>query len=459
MRGNKLLSFAVAGALCCSLAGCAGGQKDSDGTEQAGQSNEKKHITINVKSPAMATPFDAEHENAEIMDMLKEAGEAFCATYEDADVTINYTKFQYVDESAETIGKAGTADAADVVFAGQFNVPTYITEGYAVPLDDVIDDALRADIDDAIWQQCMTDGKTYVLPYYQLQNTLVVNADIMRAAGLERFLTTDGSVAQWSTDEFNEILQTLKASSADESTYPLALWAANNQGDTHTLSLLRAYGSTIYDDEGRFNLSTPEGIAALSWMKDLDDQGIVPKGAENMELANVIELFYHGQLALCPGNQTQLLVDRPADFEPMLANFPTLDGKGCATTFLTGFTVFDNDDADRIRVAKDFVRYLYTSDDYLRYSAAGVPLSKSYLERNGDTMEGAAVIEAFANNSPQVVDFLNNTPNWSGVREAFYPNIQDLLRGTKTPEEVAAAIDESCNAAIDEGRGKAADAS
>ena len=62
------------------------------------------------------------------------------------------------------------------------------------------------------------------------------------------------------------------------------------------------------------------------------------------------------------------------------------------------------------------------------------------------------MMEAYSDNSTNVVDFLNNTPNWEGVRAVFYPNIQDLYRGSKTPSEVAAAIDESCNAAIAQGR-------
>ena len=36
--------------------------------------------------------------------------------------------------------------------------------------------------------------------------------------------------------------------------------------------------------------------------------------------------------------------------------------------------------------------------------------------------------------------------NWQGVR--------DLLKGTKSPEEVAKAIDETCNAALEQGRPK-----
>ena len=44
--------------------------------------------------------------------------------------------------------------------------------------------------------------------------------------------------------------------------------------------------------------------------------------------------------------------------------------------------------------------------------------------------------------------------DWQGVRDVFYLNIQDLLKGTKSPEEVAKAIDETCNAALEQGRPK-----
>ena len=44
--------------------------------------------------------------------------------------------------------------------------------------------------------------------------------------------------------------------------------------------------------------------------------------------------------------------------------------------------------------------------------------------------------------------------NWQGVRDVFYLNIQDLLKGTKSPEEVMKAIDETCNAALEQGRQK-----
>ncbi|WP_080800830.1 ABC transporter substrate-binding protein [Arabiibacter massiliensis] len=448
---KKALSVALAAALACVLASCggAGGTGGAAGGDAPGSgSTEKKQVTINVKCPPMAMAFDEEHADAEVIDMLQAAGEAFCAQYEGADVTINYTKFPYVEEKEYIIDMFGTPEAADVVFAGPFNVPTYIHEGRVAPLDDMIDNELRADIDDAIWEQCSSGGQTYVMPFYQLQNTYLVRADLMREAGLDKYIPADGQIAQWSTDEFNEILQALKASMGGDASFPLAMFAADNQGDTHTMTLLRAYGCDFYDETGHFNLNTPEGIKALQWIADLNEQGIIPRGAENMDFSSNIKLFESGQEAIVPGNKTILNNERNLGLDVFLANFPSMDGDGLATTFLSGFTVFDNDDADKVQVAKDFVRFVYDHDEYLQYGIAGTPVNKSYVEKRKGDVE---LIEAYSQNSENTVDFLHNTPNWEAVRAAFYPNMQDLLRGTKTPEEVAAAIDETCNAAIDEG--------
>ena len=110
--------------------------------------------------------------------------------------------------------------------------------------------------------------------------------------------------------------------------------------------------------------------------------------------------------------------------------------------------MFDNGDADKVKVAKDFVRFIYSDDEFLRYALSSIPVNEHLVEQNKDQI---AYLDMYTRNSQNTVDFLNNTPNWEGVRAAFYPNMQDLLRGTKTAEEVAAGIDESCNAAIAEG--------
>lgn len=446
---KKIAGLVLAGALCCALAGCGSAAPSGDAGGGADGSQEKKQVTINVKCPPVTMAYDKDHLDAEVMDLFQEAGERFAATYEDAEVTFNYTKFQYVDEKAQVIDKFGTPEAADVLFAGSFNLPTYIREGRLAALDDVIDEGLRADIDQATWAQCMVDGKTYTMPFYSLQNSLMVNADLMRAAGLERFIPTDGSIAQWSTDEFNEIVAALGDSMTAEGSFPLAFYAANNQGDTHVMTLLRAYGAAFYDETGAFNVSAPEGVEALAWIKGMNEQGLIPKGAENLEFVDTVKLFNNGQVALCPGNMVNYFTATDElGMDVFLANFPDQSGNGITTAFLNGFSVFDNGDADKVKAAKDFVRFIYSDEEFLRYSLGGIPVSKSYAEANQNNVR---LIGAYSRNEGNVIDFLNNTPNWEGVRAAFYPNMQDLLRGTKTPEEVAAGIDESCNAAIAEG--------
>lgn len=436
---KQILALGLTLMICGALAGCSTKQKP-----------QQEPVTVRIKCPPMTMAYDSEHLNAEIYDLLQEAVEKFTAQYEGGEVNFIIEKFQYVDEKAKVIDKFGTDEAADLLFGGSFSIPTYILEGRLATWDEAIDDALRADIDDAIWAQCMADGKTYLMPYFQLQNTLMVNADLLREAGLESYIPPEDTIAHWSTDEFNQILNALKESMTDGLSFPLFAYAANNQGDLHTMTLLRAYGCGIFDGEGNFAVNTPEGIQALEWLKDLNEREITPKGAENLELISNVDLFYHGQMAICMGNQVNLNDCRNLyGLDVFLANFPSQDGNGYATSYLNGFTLFDNGNPEVLRVARDFIRFLYSDKELLRYSLSSTPVLKSYVEEHRDEVW---MMQAYSDNSKNVVDFLHNTPNWEGVRAAFYPNIQDLYRGTKTPGEVAAAIDESCNAAIAQGR-------
>ena len=437
---KRLLALGLCLLLCGTLTGC--GQKPEEPVRET--------VTLRIKCPPMTMAYDAEHPDAEVYDLFQEAAEKFTSQYEGADVNFVIEKFQYVDEKAKVIDKFGTDEAADILFGGSFNIPTYILEGRLAPWDEVIDDTLRADVDEAIWAQCMADGKTYLMPYFQLQNTLMVNADLMRAAGLEEYIPAEDTIAQWSTDEFNLILQRLKASMTDEHTFPFFAYASNNQGDLHTMTLLRAYGCGIFDADGNFAVNTPEGVRALAWLRELNEQGITPKGAENLDLISNMDLFYHGQMAICMGNQVNLNDCRNLyGLDVFLANFPSQDGHGYATSYLNGFTLFDNGDPQVLRVARDFIRFIYSDKELLRYSLSSTPVLKSYVEEHRDEVW---MMQAYSDNSANVVDFLNNTPNWEGVRAAFYPNMQELYRGTLTPGEVAAAIDERCNAAIAQGR-------
>lgn len=438
MRKVRLFFALLVAVLCLSLAACQG---------QIPPEPEKVMLTI--KTPPIGLGNIPGVGEAEAYDMLTAAAERFQAQYDGYDVEFAISRYDYLDEQAQLADKYGTEEAADIFFAGSWNVSLYVQRGWLVPLDDLIDEELRADIDESIWKQNSIDGQVYTMPFHQLQNTLMVNRAMMEAAGLEEYIPEGESVAHWSMEEFNRICQKLTESLTDENTFAFMMYAANNQGDSHIMTLLRSHGCPLYDENGNFTVNTPEGIQALAWIKEMDEKGITPKGAENLELLDCVNLFYNKQLAICVGNLTNLWDARNKGVDVFTVNFPDQSGAGYCVAGSNGLCVFDNGDETKVKVAKDFIRFLYTDEEVMKYTLGTLPVNNSIVERYGD---GIWMLRAYGENTQNTVDNICGNLNWQGVRDVFYTNIRDLLIGTKSPEEVAAAIDESCNAALKQGR-------
>ncbi|MDE8685644.1 hypothetical protein P0G11_14045, partial [Adlercreutzia rubneri] len=66
-----------------------------------------------------------------------------------------------------------------------------------------------------------------------------------------------------------------------------------------------------------------------------------------------------------------------------LVNFPGPDADGSATAFASGFQVFDNGDAEKLQVAKDFLSYVYTDERWLDYAAGAIPARPQDRPRRG----------------------------------------------------------------------------
>ncbi|MFR5584183.1 MAG: ABC transporter substrate-binding protein [[Clostridium] scindens] len=274
-----------------------------------GQEAEKQQITLRVKLPPL-TVANADTGIADSYEVLKKAGEEFAAQYKDYDVTVEVVKFGYTEEDEYIAGCFDTEDAVDILFEGYFNMAGYIHTGRVVPLDDIITEEMRADVDDMLWKMSQVDGKTYMLPYYSLQNTLIYNKNLFRQCGLEEYIGEDGTIQSWTPEEWERILSTL-AEKLPEMTYPMLMYAKNDQGDTHIMTLLRSKGSPFFDENGRFHLNTEEGIAALQWIADSYQKGYFPDGCENMEIIDCSDLFTNDQLAIYMANSaTSLSMDR-----------------------------------------------------------------------------------------------------------------------------------------------------
>ena len=438
MKNKRLLWAVVAAFLCVSLAGC-----------RAKKEEQPEKVTLIVKMAPIGLGDIPGVGEAEVYDLMAAAAERFQAQYDKYEVEFVLSRYDYMDEQKQLADKHGTPEAADVFFSGSYNVPLYVKRGWMVPLDDIIDEKLRKDIDISIWNQNSVDGKVYTMPFHQLQNTLIVNREMMEAAGLEDYIPTDDTVACWTTEEFNLICEKLTESLTDENTFAFMMYAENYQGDSHIMTLLRAYGGTLYDELGDFAVNTPEGIRALTWIKEMDRKGVTPRGAENLELLDCINLFYNRQLAICVGNLTNMWDARNRGIDVFPANFPSMSGDGYCTASSNGFCIFDNGDEKKIQAAKDYLAYIYTDEELMKYALGTIPVNDSVIKQYQDDIW---LMKAYGENTSHTVDNIRNNLNWQGVRNVFYLQIQDLLLGEKTPREAAAAIDDTCNAALREGR-------
>lgn len=435
---KKCTMFLAAAMLCSLLAGCGG------------QNAQKPSVTLTVKCPTLQMNALADPEVTDAAQFLQKVIDDFCAQYEDADVCIDLVEFELTNEDAEISCCFDTPDAADVLYEGYFNMSTYIHTGRVVPMDDIISEELRADIYPSYWTESMLNGKTYMIPFIASQNTLSFNADLFREVGLEEYVKEPNVTQNWTQEQFEYIFETIKTNTSDMVS-PMMMYAGDNQGDTHIMTLLRAFGCSLFDENGRFCVNTPEGIAALQWIKDCNDKGYFPAGADTLVIMDNYHQFVNGQLGLYINNAAQERTCKDeGGFDIYSVNFPNFTDPGAtgfATVFITGFEVFDNGNETKLAAAKAFVRFIYESE-YIDYMAGSAPCSASVSEKYADKL---TEISKYVNNSDANVNLTGNNPNWRGVRAAFYPNIQDLLFGDKTPEEVAANIDTACNAAIEEG--------
>lgn len=435
--------WAVVLAMALLISGC-GGSSSSKDEDKSSKSKEKIKLVISTP-PLIYGKLGGENaESAAYTDFLDYAAEKFAAQYTEAEVEYQVRGFDYVDEDKAIKEKLGTPESPDVLFEGFFNMGSYIHTGYMVPLDDIIDDEIRADISDRIWSEGMYQGKTYMYPFSHLPNTLAYNVKLFQEAGLEKYISEEGTIANWSLEDWNIILDTL-AEKLSSTQFPMMMYAKNNQGDTHIMVLLRAFGCSFFADDGSFCVNTPEGVKALKWIQDGVGRGWFPPASENLQISDMMDLFNNNQLAVCMMNPTNQIFFDQNGIEVRKVNFPSVNGTGLSTTFVSGFGVFDNKDEKRIKVAKDFVKFVCNDTELQKASLPNIPARLSQQERFRDEI---AMKDAYAANESTLVNFTGNLPNWTGVRAVFYQQIHNLLTGEKTPEEVAADIDEACNAAV-----------
>ncbi|WP_226036185.1 ABC transporter substrate-binding protein [Aquibacillus saliphilus] len=443
------------------LGACSDEGSSSEGTTDSSDSDSSKDkVELSLwLTPQWKGVLDSDEEGADYDSFFNHAAEKFAAQYEEYDVEIDVEVIaaDQRDEMLNVNLNGGTPP--DIFYESVFAMGDYAHRGALVPLNDIVDEEAKGDIASNYWDTVTFGDDVYFYPYSHMPGTLVYNADMFKAAGLEDYVGGEEEIKTWTLDEFDTVLNTLKEDVPTDkysNAYPMGLYALNTQGDTWNLAYLRMFGNPFFDDNGNIVLNDENGAEAAAWMKDINDSGLTNPGAESVSSNDVNAMFQNQQLGISFTNSVlynNTIADMESgnapEFDARLANIPSESGDPLTFTYVTGAAVFDTGDETRIKVSKDFVKFFSSDPELVKSSKNGVPVRTSVAEEFKDENPFFA---AYDENAQYMFSFTGNVPGYSELRQVLYPELQALYTGEKTPEQVVEDYQTKGNEVIESSR-------
>jgi multiple sugar transport system substrate-binding protein len=457
MLKKSFLATALSGVLVLSaLAGCINKEtsKPVEGTKG------KKTVELSLMlTPQWKGVMDATEKGADYDSFFKYAADKFSNQYKDYDVKVKVEVIAS-DQRDELLNvKLNGGTPPDIFFENTFAMGDYAHRGALVPLNDIVDDTVKKDIDQKYWDSVTFGKDVYFYPFSHMPGTLAYNADMFKAAGLEKYIGGDNDIKTWTLKDYETILNTLKKDLPKDkypNAYPMGLYALNNQGDTWNLAYLRMFGNKFFNNKGNLITDQKSGVEAAKWLKKTYDAGLTNPGVESVSSNDVLSMFQNQKLAISFTNsvlfnnaKADMAAGKSPKFDIRLANIPSESGDPLTFTYVSGAAVFNTKDEERIKVSKDFVKFFSTDTELVKASKNGVPVRTSvaneYKSQN-------PLFAAYDKNSQYLFNFTGSVPGYSQLRQVLYPELQALYTGQKTPAQAMKDYQTNGNKVIKDSR-------
>jgi multiple sugar transport system substrate-binding protein len=452
---EKMIKFTgitfAAGAL---LVGCGSGDTSESDSIAASDISTDEEVNLEVwLTPQWKGVYDATEDGADYDSFLLKAAELYEA--DNPNVNIEVQVIPSDQRNSKLSVALDTDSLPNVFFDSSFALSAWPHQGVALPLNDVISEESRADISETIWDNVTIGDDVYFYPFAQNQGTLVYNAEMFEAAGLSEYVKDADEIASWSTDEFVEILTALKEANPNVS--PLGFFSMNEQGDTWNMMYTRAFGNEFYGEDGSIILDESNGVKAFEYINNLNENGLLIGGAESLTSNEVNALFQNQEVAVSFTNTilyNNMLADMNNNvidsFDARLANVPAAEGVNPPVfTYVLSSIAFDTLDDSENAVAKDFIKFYSEHEDLTNASTNTLPIRSSVSQEFASELP---LLEAYNENEKNIINFSNNISGYAELRNVFFPEIQAMLIGDKTPEQAAQDFSTAGSAIIETGK-------
>lgn len=288
---KKYLSVILITLLCLNvLVGCSKTEESKQSNNKEASSNSTNNSKTNKKDDITLT--FASWGVSE--DSTKDIFESMAAEYtkKNPNVQIEYISIPFGDIKKQTFIMSASNDAPDIIQTHTAWFSTYATSDIVVPLDDLLGKDYVDDLIGSLREDYTYNGKLMGVPWAPSPYILYWNKELFKQAGLDpetppktysEMLEFAEKIAQLKTDNGDKIYGFGEA--ADK--LPInGLVALRN---------LYSFGGSIYDEEGKVNINTPEVKAMFEFYKKLANDDLTPTSAKLKDLRN---LFSIGRLGM-----------------------------------------------------------------------------------------------------------------------------------------------------------------
>ena len=369
--------------------------------------------------------------------------------YPNVDVEYQLITWEGVTEKMEIAMSTGTTP--DVFLDGTARTAKLPTSGLVEDVSDVI-----ADFDDwydAVLTIGQIDAKHYLVPATTIAcSALAVNVTLAKELGVYDLLPEDRE--SWTFEQLYNFIEAASIAGKDKGIYGTTLYAGSQTSDDIMYTLMLSNGGKILSDDRRECLAnSPECVEIVEMLKKINDNGYCVPGAASMESDSTFFLSEKAVLAFNTA-AANTMIQMEESFRdgligrvPEILNYavPTVDGNPGMNSASWGancFAVFTNgNDSQTIAAAKALVKtFMDTPEMALaiwNYTPTYTPVRNIGLVY---TNENALIASEVALRAEWSGKYSNSTfgileSYWPQVRVCFYPELQAVYAGTKTPQE------------------------
>lgn len=407
-------------------------------TAMATDLNTEKAITLHLMlTPQWRGVYDQTVEGADYGDFFKYASKLFTESH--PNVTIDVEVITGSERSAilNTNLQAGTPP--DIFFESIMPMTDYAHMGALIPLDDIITDEDKADIDASALAEGNLGGYQFFYPFARSTGNMIVNADYFTEAGLTDMLPAEGELGRWTPEQFEYCLATLKEKITKQGFSPFGFYCKNNQTDQYNNIYLRMFGAEMFNENSSACvINSPEGVKAAEFLKKIYDAGYMEPGPETYQSSDTRAMFRNQEIAIAynlTAHYTEIVSDMESGaLDKFNIALFMLPGEEEPNSFSMGYGLcaFDTGDEERIAWAKEFIKFVGSDSDLTMASATlALPVRQSVAER----VEGKDYIAMMLTAAPYFRDFTGGIPEYVSFRNLLYPTIQVIISGEKTPQQ------------------------